>query len=67
MADLVLIEQRLSELEREMAELKKRLPPASPQRNWVEDVAGSMKEFPEFAEVVRLGREFRAAQTDPAQ
>jgi hypothetical protein len=36
------------------------------EANWLDDFAGSMKEFPEFEEVVRLGREFRESQTDPA-
>jgi hypothetical protein len=27
--------------------------------NWVDEIADSMKHFPEFDEVARLGREFR--------
>ena len=67
MADLAVIEHRLATLERELAEIKKHLPRARPDVNWIEDFAGSMKEFPEFTELVRLGREFRAAQIDPVR
>lgn len=67
MADLSVLEQRLTALEREVANLKEHLAPAKREANWVEEVAGSMRDFPEFAEVVRLGREFRAAQTDPTR
>ncbi|MEX0642684.1 MAG: hypothetical protein WD468_08280 [Pirellulales bacterium] len=59
MASQFSLEKRLEALEREVAQIKLRL--ASPQSNgnWVDEIAGSMKPFPEFDEVVRLGREFR--------
>ena len=65
MVDLSLIEQRLATLEQEVAEMKKQLVPTARRGNWVDEFAGSMREFPEFSEVVRLGRELRTAQTDP--
>jgi hypothetical protein len=63
MADKFPLEERVDALEREVADLKRRLPNATSERNWVDEFAGSMKEFPEFDEVVRLGREFRRSQT----
>ena len=59
MVDLSLIEQRLATLEQEVAEMKKQLVPSGRRVNWVDEFAGSMKEFPAFSEVVRLGRELR--------
>ncbi len=67
-----LLEERVSTLERELAEVKRlvaspnRLPEPSPlpppNSNWLDSVVGSMSEFPEFAEVIRLGREWRMSQ-----
>ena len=66
------LEERVATLERELAEVKQLLasstllpassplPPVKP--NWIEAITGSMADFPEFAEVVRLGREWRESQ-----
>ncbi len=66
------IEQRIAELEQELAQVKEilasstllpassPLPPTKP--NWIKDITGSMAEFPDFGEVVRLGREWRESQ-----
>ena len=59
MANQISIEQRLAALEQEVAAIRQRMTSAPTNGNWVDDIAGSMKQFPEFAEVVRLGREFR--------
>lgn len=61
MSDGKSIEERLAVVERELAELKTRLPPEREPENWIEKISGSMKDFPEFDEVLRLGREFRKA------
>ncbi len=53
------LEKRLVALEREVAQIKLRLTTPQANGNWVDEIAGSMKQFPEFDEVVRLGREFR--------
>ena len=56
------VEDRLSTLEREMAELRRRLAVASPPSlgtDWLNAIAGSMKDYPEFDEVLRLGRAVR--------
>jgi hypothetical protein len=53
-----LIENRLATLEREMAELKSRLPQ---KMNWLEQVSGSMANEPDFERVLELGRAARQA------
>jgi hypothetical protein len=65
MANQPSLEQRLEALEREVAQIKSRL--STPQANgsWVDEIAGSMKPFPEFDEVVRLGRGFRESLVAP--
>jgi hypothetical protein len=55
------LEQRLAALEREVVQLKQRLDQLAPGENWVDRVTGSMKDFPEFGEVLRLGAEIRRA------
>lgn len=57
--------ERLRALEKEVADIKRRLEPAQTTEKWLDEVCGSMKRFPEFDEVVRLGQELRRAQRDP--
>jgi hypothetical protein len=59
------IEERLIVLEQDMAELKRQAQPREPE-NWLAKVAGSMKDEPEFAEVLRLGQEIRRADAGAA-
>jgi hypothetical protein len=57
------VEDRLEALEREVAELKRHLiapREATPNPNWLQSFVGSQPD-PEFDEVIRLGREARAA------
>ena len=63
------VEERLSALEQEVAELR-RWRAASrltvlPGENWVEAISGSMKDFPEFDKVLEYGREIRRQQLTP--
>ncbi len=53
------IEERLTEVERELAILKRQMPPHSNRKSWVEQIAGTFKDDPEFDEIVKLGIEFR--------
>ena len=55
--------RRLAVLEQEVADLKRRVEISS--GDWPERVFGRMKDFPEFDEVTRMGRELRDAQRDP--
>ena len=59
MSEQQAIEHRLAEVERELAELKRRIPPTKESESWVERISGTFKTAADFDEIVRLGREFR--------
>jgi hypothetical protein len=59
------LEQRVAVLERDLAELKRRVGLPEVKNDWIKTVTGSMKDYPEFKEVVRLGREYRRSQKRP--
>ena len=59
MSEQQTIEQRLTEVEKELADLKQRLAAPADGKSWVEQIAGTFKDDPDFDEIVRLGREFR--------
>ena len=52
------LEQRVHELERQLAELRCELKPLAPLGG-VQETFGMFAEDPEFDEIVRLGREYR--------
>jgi hypothetical protein len=57
------LNQRVASLEVEVAILKRQVATSrTAEKNWLDDMTGSMKEFPEFKEVLRLGAEWRRAQ-----
>jgi hypothetical protein len=58
------VEERLSALESEVQAVKQQLASMGKPRAWLDEVAGSMDEWPEFEEVLRLGREFRESARD---
>ena len=55
------LEQRVATIEKEVAELKDRVFHSDETRPWYKKMIGSMKDYPEFEEVVRLGGEIRKA------
>ena len=61
MADQQTIEERLTQVEQELAEIKRRLVQGVERKSWVERIAGTFKDDAEFAEIVKLGRDFRKA------
>jgi hypothetical protein len=64
MSNNATLESRLDAVERDVAELKRRVINAPPEgRPWYERMIGSMKDYPEFEEVGRLGREIRKADS----
>ncbi len=50
------VEDRVEALEAEVARIREQLKNLP---NWTSRITGSMKDFPEFDEVVRLGRQIR--------
>jgi archaellum component FlaC len=52
------LEERLGELERQVAALKREINPLRPLAN-VQDTFGMFAGDPDFDEIVRLGREYR--------
>jgi len=61
------LEQRVAALERDVRALKVKAQPqlfskANPNPDWVAEVAGSMKDSPEFDEVRKIMREMREAE-----
>jgi hypothetical protein len=58
------VEERIAALESELAAVKRQLATLTKPRAWLDDVAGSMNAWPEFDEVVRLGREWRESVSD---
>jgi hypothetical protein len=57
------LEERLTAVERDLADLKSRVAGSQRKAPWFEKMVGSMKDYPEFEEVVKLGREIRKADT----
>lgn len=53
------VEERLTMLEKAVADLQRAATATQPKDNWIERVAGSFRDDPEFGEVLRLGREIR--------
>ena len=54
------IEERLAALEREVAELKRQLPPTEPVvQPWWEITAGTFADDSAFEEAMELGRQYR--------
>lgn len=56
------LEERIATLEREVAELKRKVEGDS--KNWVDEISGNMMDFPEWREVCRMGKEIGNAQPD---
>uniref|UniRef100_A0A7C2JZV9 Uncharacterized protein n=1 Tax=Schlesneria paludicola TaxID=360056 RepID=A0A7C2JZV9_9PLAN len=64
------IEDRLASVERDLAAVKAELARVSAvagaaKSSWLDLMEGSMAEFSEFDELVRLGREFRKSYHPP--
>lgn len=55
------IEDRLTQLEQEVARLKEQAAHPLAGGSWFDRVTGSMGDYPEFARVLELGREVRRA------
>ena len=62
MSEILKLETRLDLVEKEVADLKRPVFGDGGTRPWYERMVGSMRDYPEFGEVVRLGREFRKTE-----
>lgn len=59
------LDQRVASLEIEVATLKRQVAAThTEETDWLDGMTGSMKDFPEFKDVLRMGAEWRKAQ-DP--
>jgi len=61
MSETTALEDRVKALEEEVAELKRRGGPKETVGEWLDRISGRMAKYPEFDELVRLGREAREA------
>ena len=61
------IEQRLDNLERELATLKVVVKTLQPGPNWITSMSGTFKDDPEFDEILRLGKQLRDAEDPPEE
>jgi hypothetical protein len=55
------LEERVAELERQVGRLTKHVFQDSSNPGWVRKIVGSMENDPDFAEILKLGREIREA------
>ena len=56
------LEQRVSALEAEMAQLRARIEGTRPAKDWLDQIWGSFANDPLYEEAMRLGREWRESQ-----
>lgn len=61
----VSLEQRVAVLEATVRELQRLLVSRTPAPNWLEQITGSFKDEPAFAEVLEYGRAIRQADRPP--
>lgn len=61
MAQQPTLEQRVDELEEQVRLLSSAVFQSTKKPGWLGKIVGSMKDDPEFAEILKLGREIRQA------
>ena len=67
MSEALELQERLSRVERDLAELKSRMHRLGAAKNWIDQVRGSFQDDPQFDEILRLGRELRQADRCEAE
>jgi hypothetical protein len=55
-------DQRLAELEKELATLRKKVDSLSPSAPWWERIAGTFAGDPAYKQAMKLGRQYRNSQ-----
>ncbi|MCC7420646.1 MAG: hypothetical protein IT428_10205 [Planctomycetaceae bacterium] len=53
------LEERVTAVEKAVAEIQRRSNPLPVSPDWIENFKGAFRDDEDFAEVIRLGREFR--------
>ncbi len=61
------LEERIAKIEQEIERLKEKSDSSNNKSNWISEVSGSFKDDDEFEEILRLGREERQADCNPAK
>lgn len=61
MIDEAVLEQRLEDLERAVADLQQRFRGAPASPNWLDQVTGSISDEPAFLEALEFGRSYRGS------
>ncbi|MDX1927463.1 MAG: hypothetical protein SFV81_13155 [Pirellulaceae bacterium] len=62
MANANTLEERLTKIENELAELRNRLCSRDSKSNWITKMVGRFENDPVFDEIARLGQELRDAE-----
>jgi hypothetical protein len=65
MSNIATIEDRLTALERAVAELRRNQLIQRPEPDWLEQIIGSFKDEPAFEEVLAYGRAIRKGEPLP--
>ena len=61
------IEQRLENVERELATLRGVVKTLKPDPNWITSMSGTFRDDPEFDEILLLGKQLRDAEKLPEE
>ena len=60
MAEQSTIEERLTNVEEDLAEMKRLFTIQKDKRkSWIEEISGTFKDDPDFDDIVKLGQQFR--------
>lgn len=62
MAEQLTIEERLTNIEQDLAEMKRLFTvQQDKKKSWIEEISGTFKDDPDFDEIVKLGQQFRTS------
>lgn len=64
MAEELTLQSRVSDLEKQVSLLTKQVFQSTSKPGWVRKIVGSMENAPDFAEILKLGREIREADRE---
>jgi len=64
MTEQLTLEKRVSDLEKQMGLLMNEVFQSKSKPGWVQKIVGSMENDPDFAEILKFGREIREAERE---